>query len=249
MQIIEGTISILTNLALGMMVIFLLFSVYFQMFPDTRTPTENLQSTVVVTMSNSSGSGVLIDPTHILTALHVVANRKETPLVMFNGTMRHQISAKVIATLPVGDLAILEIEEQKDRKPVNVSCETPEIGDEVYSIGEPFTYEWTVRYGHVSSKTLIFRPGITNNVDDVLNQATLFTNDMTTFPGNSGGPVFTKDGKLVGVVLMTATQRVNPTLEVYLQFGFASRPEIYCRFLNENLIDYRGKDNPNENVR
>ena len=82
-----------------------------------------------------------------------------------------------------------------------------DIGDRVYAIGHPVGYPWT------------FTEGIVNQIridhewvyaDKSKHKATLIQTQTPISPGNSGGPLFTSNGKLVGVNSLGADgQNIN----------------------------------------
>lgn len=159
------------------------------------------------------GSGVVIvDDGTILTNLHVVAGAERIRVEFFDG---HVSDARVIALEPAQDLAVLRAKSiPDDLKPATMtSTRNLAVGAQVIAVGFPFGIGPTVTSGVVSGLRREFRSPEGKRVLTDLIQF-----DAAANPGNSGGPLVTVDGEVVGIV----TAIMNPTEQrVFVGIGFA----------------------------
>ncbi len=145
--------------------------------------------------SSSTGSGFLVDAEgRILTNYHVVqgsAQLEVTPLTDEAESPRY--AAKVIATDPRNDLALIQIRAEKPLPflPLGKS-DSVRIGQKVLAIGNPFGLEGTLTTGVISSvgRSIQDRSGILRD---------LIQTDAAINPGNSGGPLLDSSGNVIGV--------------------------------------------------
>jgi S1-C subfamily serine protease len=159
------------------------------------------------------GSGVVIvDTGIILTNLHVV-NGAETIEVEFEDGLVSE--ATVIGVRPEHDLAVLQAKKIPDDLPAAALRSTADLapGDEVIAIGFPFGIGPSVSRGVISG---LHRDYYSPKGKRVLTNLIQF--DAAANPGNSGGPLVTSSGEVVGIV----TGILNPTEQrVFIGIGFA----------------------------
>ena len=164
-------------------------------------------------MERSLGTGVVIvDDGTILTNLHVVAGARKVKLRFFDGT---ESEAAVVGTQPENDLAVLKAAKIPDDLQAATMRSTADLrpGDEVVAIGHPFGIGPSVSGGVVSGLKREFR-----NPDGERRLTNLIQFDAAANPGNSGGPLVTTDGQVVGIV----TAILNPTEQrTFIGIGFA----------------------------
>jgi S1-C subfamily serine protease len=159
------------------------------------------------------GSGVVIvDTGVILTNLHVVAGSEKVVVEFFDG---HESDAVVIGTKPEHDLAVLQAKSLPDDLFPATLRSTADLkpGDEVVAVGFPFGIGPSVSAGVVSGLGREFR---SHKGERSLTNLIQF--DAAANPGNSGGPLVTMDGEVVGIV----TAILNPSKErTFIGIGFA----------------------------
>ena len=98
--------------------------------------------------------------------------------------------AKVIGTDPRTDVALIKVNAEGKTFPhVDFSNKDPRVGDWVLAVGNPFGLGGTVTAGIISAQTATSAPGPT----------TILQIDAAVNRGNSGGPSFDLDGKVVGM--------------------------------------------------
>lgn len=140
-------------------------------------------------MQSSLGSGVIVDKKgYILTNNHVISDADEIVVVLFDG---REIPAHIIGMDPDTDLAILKIEAE-DLPAIDIKKSvTPEVGDIVLAIGNPFGVGQTITMGIVSATG---RSGLQLSTYEDYIQT-----DAAINPGNSGGALIDAAGDLVGI--------------------------------------------------
>ena len=163
--------------------------------------------------STGVGTGVVIvDNGTILTNLHVVLGAEKIKVRFFEGT---ESEATVIGVRPEHDLAVLKAKTlPDDLVPATLrSTADLQVGDEVVAVGFPFGIGPSASAGIVSG---LKREYHSPEGKRVLTNLIQF--DAAANPGNSGGPLVTADGEVVGIV----TGILNPTNQrVFIGIGFA----------------------------
>ncbi len=163
--------------------------------------------------SEGVGTGVVIvDTGIILTNLHVVAGADQVQVQFFDGM---EAEASVIGARPEHDLAVLQAKRLPDDLPAATLRSTADlaVGDEVVAVGFPFGIGPSASAGVVSGLAREYR---SPQGKQVLTNLIQF--DAAANPGNSGGPLVTADGEVVGIV----TAILNPTEQsVFIGIGFA----------------------------
>ena len=135
------------------------------------------------------GSGFIIDPDGlIVTNNHVIKDAKSVTVMLDDGT---ELPAKVIGHDARTDLALLRVEagHKLPYVPLGDSSEV-KVGEWVVAMGNPFGLGGNVTAGIVSARGRDIGSG---PYDDFLQI------DAPINRGNSGGPLFTQDGRVVGV--------------------------------------------------
>lgn len=159
------------------------------------------------------GSGVvIIDNGTILTNLHVVDGAKRIKVTFMDGS---ESDAVVLSTQPENDLAVLRAKSIPDDLEAATMRSTADLlpGDQVLAVGFPFGIGPSVSAGIVSGLKREFRAP-----EGRRTLSNLIQFDAAANPGNSGGPLVTMDGEVVGIV----TAILNPTRSrTFLGIGFA----------------------------
>jgi serine protease Do len=135
------------------------------------------------------GSGFIINPDGlIVTNNHVVKGERTLEVTLDDGT---QLPAKIIGTDPRTDLALLKVDAGHKLPFIQLgNSDNLKVGQWVVAMGNPFGLGGTVTAGIVSARGRDIGDGPYDSfiqIDAPINQ------------GNSGGPLFTQDGKVVGV--------------------------------------------------
>jgi S1-C subfamily serine protease len=164
-------------------------------------------------MERGVGSGVvIIDNGTILTNLHVIHGAKRVKVTFSDGL---ESDAVVLSTQPENDLAVLRAKRIPDDLTAATLRSTTDLapGDQVIAVGYPFGIGPSVSAGVVSGLKREFR---SPEGQQMLTNLIQF--DAAANPGNSGGPLVTMDGEVVGIV----TAILNPSHQrVFIGIGFA----------------------------
>ena len=164
-------------------------------------------------LERSLGTGVvIIDNGTILTNLHVVSGAKKIRVRFANG---HESDAVMVGAQPENDLAVLKALSLPDDLEAATMRSTADLrpGDHVIAVGHPFGIGPSVSYGVVSGLKREFR-----SPEGEKTLTNLIQFDAAANPGNSGGPLVTTDGQVVGVV----TAILNPSEQrTFIGIGFA----------------------------
>jgi S1-C subfamily serine protease len=159
------------------------------------------------------GTGVVIvDKGTILTNLHVVQGADALKLTFADGS---ESGASIVGAQPENDLAVLQAHTIPDDLVAATMRSTADLlpGDEVVAVGFPFGIGPSVSAGVVSGLGRSFRSP--EGEQEISN---LIQFDAAANPGNSGGPLVTMDGEVVGIV----TGILNPTSHrTFVGIGFA----------------------------
>jgi S1-C subfamily serine protease len=159
------------------------------------------------------GTGVVIlDKGVILTNLHVVLGAVRVEVAFADGT---ESEATVISVRPEHDLAVLQAKTlPDDLVPATLrSTQGLAPGQEVVAVGFPFGIGPSASAGVISGLGREFRSPQGRRL-----LTNLIQFDAAANPGNSGGPLVTMDGEVIGIV----TGILNPTDQrVFVGIGFA----------------------------
>ena len=168
------------------------------------------------------GSGFVIDPSGlIVTNYHVVENAFEITVTLSDGTL---LPGKVLHASRIADLAVVQVQAGHPLTPVQWGESNKlRVGDQVFAIGNPLGLGTSVSGGIVSG---LNRDAQESPYDDFIQT------DAAINHGNSGGPLFDMEGKVVGV----NSAMVSPT-ESFSGLGLAI-PSDDARFVIDRLIKY-----------
>ena len=159
------------------------------------------------------GTGVVIvDKGIILTNLHVVQGA-ETIKITFSDGM--ETTAHITGVQPENDLAVLQAHKIPDDMIAATMRSTADLqpGDKVMAVGFPFGIGPSASSGIVSGLKRNFR-----SPEGQQMMTNLIQFDAAANPGNSGGPLVTMDGEVVGIV----TAIYNPNQQrTFVGIGFA----------------------------
>lgn len=174
---------------------------FIKVFPqedldDDGTPISNTSQEQKDKQIKATGSGFFVSGNIIATNEHVVNEATNVEVVVTNNTEVKTYEAKVLCTDKANDLALLQISDQSftpvNSLPYTIARKSYDAGSSVFSMGYPYA-----------------KNGMGDEVkitDGIISSKTGFKGDVATYqisapiqPGNSGGPLFDKQGNLVGI--------------------------------------------------
>ena len=164
-------------------------------------------------VERSVGTGVVIvDKGVILTNLHVVQDAEIIKVTFSDGL---ESIATITGVQAENDLAVLQAHEIPDDLSAATMRSTADLlpGDQVMAVGHPFGIGPSASAGIVSGVDRTFRSPEGKHM-----MSNLIQFDAAANPGNSGGPLVTMDGAVVGIV----TAIYNPNRQrTFVGIGFA----------------------------
>ena len=134
------------------------------------------------------GSGFIVGSDGlILTNAHVVDGSKEITVRLSD---QREFPAQVLGLDKPSDIAVLKI-KAKDLPTVEIGDpDRVRVGEWVLAIGSPFGFDHTATAGIISAKSRSLPDG---------NYVPFLQTDVAVNPGNSGGPLFDLDGRVIGI--------------------------------------------------
>ena len=175
------------------------------------------------------GSGVIISPDgYIVTNNHVVDGATDIHVTMTN---REVLSAKLIGTDPLTDLAVIKVNATNLPSVPWGDSANLHPGQTVLAFGNPYGFRFTVTRGIISA---LNRPN--PDASDRRKPGEFIQTDAAINPGNSGGALVNARGELIGIntFLVSSSgsfsgmgfaipaQIVQPTVETLIRDGKVS---------------------------
>lgn len=175
------------------------------------------------------GSGFVVSPDGlIVTNHHVVEDSKTVRIAMPDGFTGE---GRVLGRDPDTDIALVRANGSPASYAPLGDSKRLRRGQIAIAIGNPLGYEWTVTAGVVSALGRSMRAGNGRLIDDVIQT------DASLNPGNSGGPLVSSAGEVIGVntavirgaqgiAFAVASNTANFVISEILRFGRVRRAFI-----------------------
>lgn len=173
--------------------------------------------------SIGQASGVIVKPEgYILTNSHVVHDMDNITVQLTDG---REFTAKVLGEDPNSDLALIKVDATQLPYLTLGNSDDLEVGQWIAAVGNPFGLQATLTVGVVSAKSR-------NNLD-IARYEDFIQTDASINRGNSGGPLLTLDGEVVGINTAIATNASAG----YMGIGFAIPSNMAKHVMDEILSD------------
>jgi S1-C subfamily serine protease len=182
---------------------------YLKLFPMNQSFGSDISS------SSKQGTGFSISSNgYLVTCQHVINNSKNISVKGINGDFTKSFNVKIVAEDKNNDLAVLKIEDPYFRGikdiPFMMRETSVDVGENVSVLGFPMI---TAMGNEVK---------LTNGI---ISSRTGYQGDFTCFqisapvqPGNSGGPLFDKNGYLIGIVNAKIMQAENVSYAIKVKY-------------------------------
>lgn len=167
-------------------------NLYIKLFPTASDNIRNTPSGLAI-----SGTGWAISSNgYIVTNYHVTGDATSLKVRGINGDFSKAYSAKIVVEDKNNDLAILKIDDVRFTSlgtiPYTISTKTADAGSNVFVLGYPLR------------ATMGDEVKLTNGI---ISSRSGFQGDITSYQitapvqsGNSGGPLFDRNGSIIGIV-------------------------------------------------
>jgi S1-C subfamily serine protease len=159
-------------------------------------------SIVKVFSEDGIGSGVVLSTDGlIVTNYHVIEGSSEGAVLTLptKGTYAPVFRFTIAGSFPLKDLAFIKVEFDKEQpiRPIKIgSSKFVDVGDQVYSIGHPHGFNWSLTRGIISAKRNNHEFG---EYKGKKRMANVLQTQTPISPGNSGGALLNRYNKLIGI--------------------------------------------------
>jgi serine protease Do len=209
----------------------------------------------VIPEQRASGSGVIIsEDGYIITNNHVISSQQGGVADEITVTLSNKkvFKARLVGKDPNSDLAVLKIDAAGLPYMIYGNSDELKLGQWVLAVGYPLSLEATVTAGIVSAKARAI--GINQRQGNMPIESFIQT-DAAVNQGNSGGPLITTDGKLVGI-----NSAIYAPTGYYTGYSFAIPVNIVKKIVNDLIefgdvkrgflgINYAQEDIPEEELK
>jgi S1-C subfamily serine protease len=183
---------------------------------------------------DQTGTGFLVSTSgHLVTNQHVVQDCVGDILGNLSGEAPAKL--RLVSSDETNDLALLQV-TGAFKDVAKISDKASHSGDSVVAIGYPFhgllTSDFTVTTGIVSS------------LSGILNDTRFLQISAAVQPGNSGGPLLSASGDVVGVVAakLNAIKFARATGNIPENINFAIKTGALRDFLDNSVVPYQRSD-------
>lgn len=172
--------------------------------------------------SSWTGTGFALKNGYIVTNNHVVEGASSILVQGINGTTV-EYKAEVVAVDKNNDLALIRINDYRfdgfGSIPYSIKETLCDVGSDVFVLGYPLT--------SYMGEEIKLTNGIISSRSGYQGDVTTYQISAPVQPGNSGGPMFDKNGNVVGVV--------NAGIPGAENVGYAIKTSYLCNLINSSV--------------
>lgn len=159
-----------------------------------------------IKVAPKSGTGFALSANgFIATNYHVIEDANNIKVRGVKGDFSTMFNANVIKSDQIADLAIIQIDDPKftdlGKIPYPVVSSNTDVGEEVFVLGYPLT--------NTMGEEVKLTTGVISANSGYQGNQNQYQISVPVQPGNSGGPLFDKNGKVVGIVNAKHTDTDN----------------------------------------
>ena len=164
-----------------------------------------------------AGTGLVVDPSHVLTCRHVVSGMKVDGRQTFQGKAC-AVGEDAIHEHADVDVAVIRLDGPVLAPLQGAMFQAPVVAQTVYTLGYP-------KLPRLREASVVMQPGaVTNEAVTSLGGESLFLYSAIARPGNSGGPVMSEDGYVVGLCAGDVTGEYDAGGRVFAPLCGHTRP-------------------------
>lgn len=176
-----------------------------------------VEVTVQMAQGEGIGSGVIFDTRgYIVTNAHVVSGAQTIQVTLYDGT---KLTAQLVGIDSAHDLAVIKISTPKTLVAAAFGDSSQaKVGEDVLAIGNPLGITQTVTNGIISA--------LNRSVSESQSPSATIPNAIQTDapinPGNSGGALVDLQGRVIGILTLSAVDSETNTLANGVGFAIPS---------------------------
>ena len=181
-----------------------------------------------------SGTGFAIADGYVVTNYHVTKGAKTIIVRGINGDIKEANKGFVVASDKEHDIAIIKIVDKEfdgfEDIPYCIGKSLPEVGDEVFVLGYPLT--------STMGQEVKLTDGIISAASGYKGDQSMYQISAAVQPGNSGGPLFDKDGNVIGVICAkhADAENANYAIKVSYLYSLVNSSGLGIKMADNNKV-------------